>query len=321
MLSRRVVISGLALAPFAGPAAAQDWPARPVRVVVPWTPGSAADTVARVIAEQLASELGQPFVVENRPGAGGTLGVAAVAKAAPDGYTILVHTSTHVVSASTYSTLPYDPRKDLAGVSGLVNLPNVLVVAANKGYDNVKALVAAGKAKEGALNFATGGAGSGSHLTAERFMAAAGFKAQHVPFKGGPEALNEIVAGRVDFYFVPLPPARGLIASGKVGVIAVSNSQRASALPNIPTTVEAGFPNSEYNFWAGLFAPAGTPKAIVDRLNAATVKALASAAAKDRLKKIGADPLPMSPAEFHAFVLKEIDVNAAIVKATGVKIN
>jgi tripartite-type tricarboxylate transporter receptor subunit TctC len=196
----------------------------------------------------------------------------------------------------------------------------VLVVPPNK-FKTVKDLVDAAKASPGSMNYASAGAGSAAHLNAERLLMAAGFKATHVPFKGGPEALNEIMSGRVDFYFIPLPPARGLIAAGKVGALAVSGSRRASALPDIPTTVEAGFPNSEYNFWIGMFAPAGTPKDIVDRLNAEVVKALQDPGVKDRLGKLGADPMTMKPAEFDAFVKKEIDLNADLVKAAGVKVN
>jgi tripartite-type tricarboxylate transporter receptor subunit TctC len=321
MWRRHLLLSALALAVSTGGAAAQAWPSKPIRMIVPWTAGSGTDTVARVFAEQLSAQLAQPIIVDNRPGAGGTIGVNAAAKAEPDGYTIMVHSSTHAVTAVTYGKLPYDPRTDLAAVGSLVSLPNVLVVAVNKGYNTVKDLVNAAKANPGKLNYASGGAGSGAHLNAERFMMAAGITAQHVPFKGGPEALKEIMSGAVDFYFVPLPPARGLIEAGKIGAIAVSNSKRASALPHLPTTVEAGYPDSEYNFWVGMFAPANTPKPVIDRLNAEIAKALEQPALKERLAKIGADPLAMTPPEFDRFVQREIDINAAIVKAVGVKIN
>jgi tripartite-type tricarboxylate transporter receptor subunit TctC len=298
----------------------QAWPSKPIKAVVPFSAGSAVDLVARTVLEQVSTQIGQPIVVENRVGAGGTLGVGSVAKADADGYTLLVHSTTHVVTASTYSNPGYDTRKDFAAITALASLPNVLVVPPNK-YKTLKDLVDAGKSKPGAMNYASGGAGSASHLNAERFLAAAGFKAQHIPFKGGPEALADIMADRVQFYFVPLPPARGLYAGGKVGILAVSGSKRASALPNIPTTVEAGFPNSDYNFWVGMFAPAATPKAVVEKLNAETVKALKTPAVLDKLKNVGGDAMPMTSAEFGAFVNKEIDVNAALVKAAGVKIN
>jgi tripartite-type tricarboxylate transporter receptor subunit TctC len=302
-------------------ATAQNWPSKPIRALVPLTAGSSPDIVGRVVLEQVASQLGQPIVVENRLGAGGTIATGAVAKAAPDGYTLLVHTTTHAVTASTYTNPGYDTRRDFAGITGLASVPNVLVVAPNK-YQTLKDLVAAAKANPGAMNYASVGPGSASHLNAERFLLAAGIKAQHVPFKGGPEALTEIMAGRIDFYFVPLSPARGLLDAGKLAVLAVSGTQRAAALPEVPTTIEAGFPDSDYNFWVGLFAPAATPKAIIDKLNAETVKALQVPAVKAKLAaNAGGDPMPMTPAEFNAFVGKEIDVNAALVKAAGIAAN
>jgi tripartite-type tricarboxylate transporter receptor subunit TctC len=320
MFRRLLLASEILVIALAGSAAAQTWPTKPVRVIVPWTAGSAVDSVARAVTDTLSKQIGQPVIVENRGGAGGTIGVGAVAKAEPDGHTLLVHSTTHAVTATTYSNPGYNARRDFAAITALVSVPNVLVVAPGK-YKNLKELIAAAKAKPGALNYATGGAGSGSHLNAERLLMAAGIKVQHIPFRGGPEALAEVMSGRADFYFVPLPPARGLIAGKKVDVLAVSGAKRASALPNVPTTIEAGFPNSEYNFWIGMFAPGKTPAAVVARLNAETIKALANPAVKSRLAKLGADPMPMTPAEFAAFVKKEIEINAALVKAAGIKIN
>jgi tripartite-type tricarboxylate transporter receptor subunit TctC len=317
---RRLLLSFAVLAGLTATAGAQTWATKPVRVIVPWTAGSAVDSVARAVTDTLSKQIGQPVIIENRGGAGGTIGVGAVAKADPDGHTVLVHSTTHAVTATTYSNPGYDARRDFAGITGLVSVPNVLVVAPGK-YKNLKELIADAKANPGKLNYATGGAGSGSHLNAERLLMAAGIKVQHIPFRGGPEALAEVMSGRAAFYFVPLPPARGLIAGKKVDVLAVSGVKRASALPDVPTTVEAGFPNSEYNFWIGMFAPAKTPAAIVARLNAETVKALADPVVKGRLAKLGADPLPMTPKEFDAFVNQEIEINAAVVKAAGVKIN
>jgi tripartite-type tricarboxylate transporter receptor subunit TctC len=320
-MSRRLMVLGTLLVMLPGSALAQAWPAKqPIKVVIPFSAGSATDVVPRAILEQVGKQIGQTFVVENRVGAGGTLAVREVAKAEPDGYTFLVHSTTHAVTPSTYSNPGYDAKRDFAGITSLVSLPNVLVVPPNK-YKTLKDLVDAAKAKPGAMNYASAGAGSAAHLNAERLLMAANFKATHVPFKGGPEALNEIMADRVDFYFIPLPPARGLIAAGKLGALAVSGSSRASALPDIPTTVEAGFPNSEYNFWVGMFAPAGTSKDIVDRLNAEVVKALQDPGVKAKLGNLGADPMTMKPAEFDAFVKKEIDLNAELVKAAGVKVN
>ena len=319
MVRRSLVIASLLLTSLC-PAASQSWPTKPVRVIVPFTAGSAVDIVARAVMEQVSTQIGQPVIVENRGGAGGTLGVGLVAKAEPDGHTILVHSSTHAVTASTYTNPGYDARKDFAAITALANVPNVLVTAPGK-YKSVKDMIEAGRAKQGSLNYASAGAGSSAHLNAERLMMAAGAKAQHIPFKGGPEALTEIMAGRVDFYFVPLPPARGLIAGKKVDALAVSSARRAGALPDVPTTVEAGYPNSEYNFWIGMFLPVKTPAAIVARLHEETIKALKNPAVIERLDKAGGEPMPMSPAAFDDFVRKEIELNAVLVKAAGIEIN
>ncbi len=253
----RTLLASLALLCALATAQAQTWPTKPVRVIVPFTAGSAVDIVARAVMEQVSTQIGQPIIVENRGGAGGTLGMGMVAKADPDGHTLLVHSTTHAVTATTYRNPGYDTRKDFAAITGLASVPNVLVTAPGR-FKSLKDMIEAGRAKPGSLNYATAGPGSAAHLNAERLLMAAGIKAQHVPFKGGPEALTEIMAGRVDFYFVPLPPARGLIAGKKVDALAVSGATRAKALPNVPTTIEAGYPNSEYNFWMGLFAPVKT---------------------------------------------------------------
>ena len=324
MLHRRsLVVIALILAGtlgFGGAAAAQTWPSKPVRVIVPFTAGSAVDIVARAVMEQVSTQIGQPVIVENRGGAGGTLGVGLVAKSDPDGHTVLVHSTTHAVTATTYTNPGYDARKDFAAITALASVPTVLVTAPGK-YKSVKDMLEAGRAKPGSLNYASAGAGSGAHLNAERLLIAAGIKAQHIPFKGGPEALAEIMSGRVDFYFVPLPPARGLIAGKKVDALAVSSAKRAAALPNVPTTIEAGYPNSEYNFWMGMFLPVKTPAAIAKRLHDETIKALKNPVVIARLEKAGAEPMPMSPAAFDAFVKKEIEINAMLVKAAGIKIN
>ena len=316
----RTLLASLALLCALATAQAQTWPTKPVRVIVPFTAGSAVDIVARAVMEQVSTQIGQPIIVENRGGAGGTLGMGMVAKADPDGHTLLVHSTTHAVTATTYRNPGYDTRKDFAAITGLASVPNVLVTAPGR-FKSLKDMIEAGRAKPGSLNYATAGPGSAAHLNAERLLMAAGIKAQHVPFKGGPEALTEIMAGRVDFYFVPLPPARGLLAGKKIDALAVSGATRAKALPNVPTTIEAGYPNSEYNFWMGLFAPAKTSPAILTRLHEETIKALKNSAVMGRLDKAGGEPMPMSSAEFHAFVMKEIEINAVLVKAAGVEIN
>ena len=319
MYRKTLLAAGILLTSLC-PAASQTWPTKPVRVIVPFTAGSAVDIVARAVMEQVANQIGQPVVVENRSGAGGTLGVGMVAKGDPDGHIVLVHSTTHAVTATTYANPGYDARQDFVAVTALASVPNVLVTAPGK-YSSLKAMIEAGRAKPGSLNYASAGAGSGAHLNAERLLMAAGIKAQHIPFKGGPEALTEIMAGRVDFYFVPLPPARGLIAGKKVDALAVSSATRAAALPDVPTTVEAGYPNSEYNFWMGMFLPVKTPAPIVARVHEETVKALKNPAVIARLDKAGGEPMPMSPAAFDDFVRKEIELNAVLVKAAGIEIN
>jgi tripartite-type tricarboxylate transporter receptor subunit TctC len=321
MSPRLLLALGALLAALPDQALAQAWPTRqPVRVIIPFSAGSATDVVPRAILEQVGKQLGQTFVVENRVGAGGTLGVREVAKADADGYTLLVHSTTHAVAPAIHANPGYDARRDFAAVTSLASLANVLVAPPDR-YQTLKDLVEAARAKPDAMNYASAGVGSSAHLNGERLLMAAKIKATHVPFKGGPEALNEIMAGRVDFYFVPLPPARGLIAAGKVRALAVSNSARASALPDVPTTVEAGIPNSQYDFWLGMFAPAATPRDIVERLHAEVEKALADPGVKEKLARLGADPMTMKPAEFEAFVKREMDLNAELVKAAGVQVN
>ena len=299
---------------------AQGYPTKPIKVVVPFSAGSGVDIVARTVAEQLQAQLGQPVVIENRVGAGGTIGINSVAKAEADGYTLLIQSNSFAVAAVAYSNPGYDSIKDFAHITALVSLPNVLVVDPKK-HKSVKDLVDYAKANPGKMNYASAGAGSGAHLNGERFRMATGTQMQHIAYKGGPEALTGVMSGDCDFYFVPLPPARGPVQAGKLAILAVSGSKRSSALPDVPTTVEAGFPNSDYDFWVGFWAPAATPKPILDKLHAETMKALNNPAVKTKLANVGGDPLPMSPAQFEAFVKKEIEVNGALVKAAGVKVN
>ena len=318
---RRVLLaSAMILCSVAG-AWAQAWPTRPVRAIVPLTAGAATDTMARLVLDQVSAQIGQPIIVENRPGAGNTIGMAAVAKADPDGYTILVNSSTHTVSPATRSQLTFDPTGDLAAIIPLGNMPVVMVVHPSKGYKKLSDFVAAAKAKPGSINYASAGAGNSSHLNGERFRLAAGFEATHVPQRGAPEALTEVVANRLDFYFSPLLNALPFLKDGQLQALAVSGSQRASALPDVPTTVEAGYPNSEYNFWAGVFAPAKIAPELRARLHEAFAKALAHPATNEKLRNLGADPMPMTPDAFDAHVRKEIELNRELVKAAGIKVN
>jgi tripartite-type tricarboxylate transporter receptor subunit TctC len=299
----------------------KEWPTKPARVVVPFTPGSATDIVARMFAEKLAQQLGHNFVVENRPGAGGTIGMSIAAKAEPDGYTVLIHSSSYTITQWTYSKLPFDTLRDFSGVTPLANIPNILVIAPSRGIKSVKDLVATAKAKPGSMTYASAGAGTATQLNAERFRLGAGFEGVHVPFKGTPEALTEVITGRVDIYFCPVIAVIDMVKSGKLLGLAAGSSKRSSALPDLPTTVEAGIPNSDYNFWVGMAVPSKVRRDIVDKLHQNTMKALQMPDTKDRMAKIGADPMPMTPKEFDAYIKKELAINAALVKAAGVTVN
>jgi tripartite-type tricarboxylate transporter receptor subunit TctC len=312
-------LHGGALAQSTSKGPAPAWPAKPLRATVAFTAGSATDIIARTLGERLWAQLGQPVVIENRPGASGTIGAAIVARAEPDGYTMLVNSSSHTVAPSTYASLPYDTVRDLAGITPLANLPSVLVIAPSRGIRSVRDLVTAARARPGAMSFASGGAGSAAQLNAERFRMSAGFDAVHVPYKGAPEALADIIGGRVDFYFCPIVPALPLVKDGKLLAIAVGSAKRATALPDVPTTIEAGFPNSEYNFWVGLFAPGKTPRPLVKRLYQETQKALSSPEMSQRMRTLGAEPMPMTPEQFDAYVRDEIALNAKLVKAAGIR--
>lgn len=312
----------LAFAPFVGAGAhAQTWPAKSLRVVVPFTAASATDVTARIVAEKLSSQLGHTFVVENRPGAGGTIGVGVVAKAEPDGYSILVHSSSFTVTPSTYPDTPYNTLRDFAGITPLANLPNVLVIAPSRGIRSVKELVAAAKGKPGTLTYASAGAGSATQLNAERFRLGAGFEGVHVPFKGTPEALTDVLTGRVDYYFCPVISVLQFIKDGKLLALAAGSTKRSSALPDVATTLETGIPNSDYNFWVGMMVPAKTPRDVVTKLYQNTLQALQAPDLKERMAKIGAEPMLMTPQEFDAYIRMEIGSNAALVKAAGIKVN
>jgi tripartite-type tricarboxylate transporter receptor subunit TctC len=324
---RRQLLAATIVVASAGPWAgawaqtsAPTWPAKPIRVIVPLTPGSATDVMARVVMDQVSAQVGQPIVIENRPGAGNTIGMGAVAKSDPDGYTILANSSTHTVTPATRANLGFE-MTDLAAIAPLGNMPVVLVVNPSKGYKTLGDFVAAAKARPGSVNYASAGAGNSSHLNGERFRRAAGFEAVHLPFKGAPEALTEVVAGRADFYFAPLINALPLLKDGQLQALAVSGSSRASALPDVPTTVEAGYPNSEYNFWAGVFAPSKVPAELRAKLHDEIAKALRQPVVREKLAGLGADPMPLNSAQFEALVRGEIETNAQLVKAAGIKVN
>jgi len=297
------------------------YPNKPVRFIVPLAPGGAIDFIARQVGEVLTRQFGHQVVVENRTGAGGTTGMGYVAKSVePDGYTILVHSAAFVIQPATFPNLGYDSGKDFAGVTLLGNAPLVMIASPAK-YQTLKELVTAAKARPNAVNYATVGYGAAAHLTAERLRLAAGFEAQQIPFRGAPEAINEVLAQRVDFFFSPALAAVPLIRDGKLSALAVSGSKRALSLPNVPTTIEAGYPNSDYNFWIGMWVPLKTPRDIIDRLYQETAKALATPSVQEKLTGLGNEPAKMTPAEFDKFFQSEIALNGALVKAAGIKPN
>jgi tripartite-type tricarboxylate transporter receptor subunit TctC len=296
---------------------AETWPTKPLRAIVAAGAGSTIDIIPRVVFEQLSPQLGQTIVVENRAGAGGTIAATFVAKADPDGYTFLVHSGAHTISPSLYPHLTYDPARDFAAVVPLGITPNVLVVSPAKGFKSAADLVAAAKARPGALNFSSVGVGSATHLSAERFRFSAGVDATHIPFKGGAEAMSEVMAGRVDFFFGPVGLVLPHVREGKLTALVVNAAKRSTALPDVPTTLEAGFADAEYPFWFGLFLPAKTPREIVERLHQEILKALQAPKVRDRLAALGVDPMVMTPKELDAHVEKEIAVNATLVKAAG----
>jgi tripartite-type tricarboxylate transporter receptor subunit TctC len=323
MTSRRKFLH-LAAASFAIPAvartaAAQSWPARPIRAMIPFSAGSTLDIVGRIVLDPLSAQLGQPIVVENRGGAGGTIGTAMVAKAEPDGYSILVQASAHSAAPAAYPNIAYDTAKDFSAVIPFGTVPNVTIIAPEKGIKTLKELAAAGKSRP--VTYASAGVGSATHWAAERFRVSAGFPGTHVPFRGGPEAITEVMTGRVDFACMGISSCLGFIKEGKLLPLAVSTPKRSAALPDVPTTIEAGFPDSDYNYWMGLFVPSKTPREIVDRLRAETEKALALPTVKEKFAPQGIEPLPLSPFDFDALIRREIEANIALVKAAGLKFN
>jgi tripartite-type tricarboxylate transporter receptor subunit TctC len=295
------------------------WPTKPIRFIVPFTAGSGTDIIARTVGDTMSRGLGQPIIIENKPGAGGTIAAAQVSKSEPDGYTVLIHSSGHALNPAIYSNLTYDTLRDLTGVTPLAALPNVMVVSPARGWKTVADVVAAAKAKPGTLNYASAGIGSATHLNAEKFKLQAGFDAVHVPFKGTPEALSDVIGGRDDWFFAPLSSALPLIRDGKLQALAVSTPQRSPALPQVPTTVEAGIPGSDYTFWVGMIVPSATPPTVIKRLHDEAIKALANPEVKERMNKLGADPFPMSPEQFNAFIKTEMESAARIAKAANLK--
>jgi len=320
----KVVIAAAAAAALCSvaPAAlaqAASYPGKPIRMIVPFTPGSATDVMGRLVGAQLTAAWGQPVIVENKPGAGGSMGIRETARAEPDGYTVVIVSSGHAVNHVLYKDLGYDTLKDFAGVALLGSLPSVLIVPPSLGVKTVKELVEAAKAKPGEFNYATAGVGSGAHVSIEKFNVATGIKAVHVPLKGTPPILTETMAGRVQYAYVPAVSGMGIIKDGKVTPLAVSTRKRIDALPNVPTIAEAGYPDAENTFWVAMLAPAKTPRDIVAKLNAEVNRALQAPEMKERLAKLGTESMAMTPEEFDRFVASEYRELGDVMVKAGLK--
>src|SRR5512134_1875688 len=314
---RKLLIALLALA--AMPALAQNYPTKPVRLVIAFTPGSSTDIIGRAVAAKLQEMWGQPVVAENRVGAGGTVGSAVVAKAAPDGYTLLANSSAHAANPGIYKNMQYDTLKDFVNLALLGGGPNVLMVSPNAGWTKLRDLVDVAKASPGKLNFSSAGIGSGTHFNLEKLKIATGIDVAHIPYKGTPEAIADTIAGRVCCYWAPLNAALPHVNGGKAQALAVSSAQRSPLLPSVPTVAEQGFPGFDYTLWVGLWGPVKMPADIAAKINKDVNDALASAELKGRLEKLGTVPGNLSIAQFTDFVRKEIDDTKKILQAAGIK--
>jgi tripartite-type tricarboxylate transporter receptor subunit TctC len=316
------LVAGIALAPVAPPAGAQAWPAKPIKWVVPFAPGGTTDILARTVGEKLALALGQPVVIENKPGAGGGVGAEFVARAAPDGYTIMGGTiSTHAINASLYKNLPYDPVKDFVPIVLLARVPNMLVVNPDVPAKNVGELIVLLKASPGKYTFASSGNGTSQHLSGELFKSMSGTDMQHIPYKGSPPALQDVMGGQVTMTFDNITTAWTLAKSGKLRALAVTTASRSSIAPDVPTLAESGLPGFEVGSWQGVFAPAGTPPAIVRRLNAEIVRILGLPDVKEKLSGLGAELVGNTPEEFAVLVKAEVVKWADVVKKSGAKVD
>jgi tripartite-type tricarboxylate transporter receptor subunit TctC len=324
LTSRRRFLT-LASAALAAPAIsrtawADTWPKdRVIRAVVPFSGGSTIDIIGRIVTDPLSQQLGQTIIIDNRGGAGGTIGSAYVAKADPDGYTLLINAAAHSGAPAAYPHLSYDPAADFAGVACFGSVPNVLLIAPSKGIKTVQELV--DKAKDGNMTFSSAGVGSATHWAAERFIVSAGLKATHIPFRGGPEALTEVMTGRVDFCCIGISSSMPFIKDGKLLPLVVTSTKRSPSLPDVPTSLEAGYKDSDFNYWNGLLAPVKTPRPIIERLHAEVTKALALPDVQNKLAVQGVEPSPLSPTEMDEMIKREIALNLKIATAAGLKFN
>jgi len=302
------------------PAIAETWPTRPIRFIVPFAPGGGGDVVGRIIGQRMSEQLGKPLIIDNRAGGGGTLGCELAAKAAPDGYTLLLgNVGPIAVGPALYPKLAYDPVRDFAPVTMIASFPNLLVANPGLPFKTVPELVAYAKSRPGTLNFASAGAGTSTHLAGELFKSVAGIDVVHVPYKGGAAAMTDIIAGQVAYYFGTMPSSMPLAKAGKLRALAVTSLTRSPAAPEVPTIAESGYPKFETAAWYGLMFPAGTPREIVARTNAATMVVLALPDIRERLVHEGSEPLGSTPAQFGAYIKAEIAKWSGVVKAANLK--
>ena len=310
----------LATPAFSRGAFAAEWPKdRLIRATIPFSPGASIDIIGRIVCDALSQRIGQTIVVENRGGAGGTLGAMQVARAEPDGYTLLVNASNHTISPAIYRNLTFDVANDFAGVALFGTVPNVLLVSPSKGYRTVHDLVAKAKTRE--LTFSSAGIGAASHWAAEHFRISAGFKATHVPFRGGLESLTEVMTGRIDFCCIGISAGMSFIREGKAQCLCVTSLKRSPSLPDVVTSTEAGYKDSHYNFWNGLLAPAKTPRPIIERLDAEVTAVLAMPEVQKKLQIQGVESSPVTPKEYDAQIRQEVAENIRIAKAASVQQN
>ena len=315
----RLAIAFLLSLAFFGVHAQDAWPTRTVRLILPFPPGGGTDILGRMIAERLGAQLGQPVITENRGGAGGNVGAEAAARAAPDGYTIVLVAPSLAISPTLYSRLNYDPVKDFAPVSLVATVPNVMITQASLPAQSLQEFIAFAKGKPGALNFGSGGAGTSNHLAGELFNIVTGAKLVHIPYKGVNLAMQDVLAGNVHLVFIGIPAAAPHIKAGRLRALALVAPQRSSALPEVPTVAEAGLRDFEFTTWYGVLAPAGTPRNVVNRLNIELVKIMHSPELKERLAATGTEPLTSTPEEFAAYIRQEISKWGEIIRKAGVK--
>jgi len=315
---KRVLVAAVAALGLAG-AQAQEYPVKTIRLIVPLTTGAGADIAARIVAQRMSEHWKQPVIVDNRPGAGGQIGTSAVVKSEPDGHTLLVQSSSHSANPAIYRNLPYDPLKDLTDVAILGKTPYVMVSAGSGPYRSLSALLQAAKAKPGEIAYSSAGLGTSTHLAAEYLTGLAGVRMIHVPFKGSPEALQDVLGGRSAFYMAPVNVALSLVKDGKLNALGVSTRTRAQVLPQVPTLAEQGLQDYEVTLWFGLWAPAGTPAAVVQKLNLSINAIVQEPQVREQFARLGMQPSPMKPEEFARFVREEIDVYKRIVKQAGIE--